>query len=960
MALIDDVTVYPYSKVFRQTNSSSTTIYSVNDFFSWVMQLFDEPGYLTFSTPMKYNTPTSYTMLNGWFLDNGDGSNILKYLHGGDIGTSGYANDILVQDYDTITVDVDSGDLDETVTGATSGAIGPLLAFKASYPSGGGRLWIRDVNTVHPTTDGEALTTSTGMDVDADGVSVTGEENYANPYALASFIGSPNPQVYFYWNEPKTGTYERVDEWSALDNWDRDSGTISGFDVLIPVRIGGVLNNSGYIDVFARQTGDTFTHVKDLDLSAGARTPVSLETAADTVNITTGEWYLLVDGGTTISTDFSAGDIIQDVSTASTSNPSWYAEVVSVTEFSVATTGVLVLRGLRGTISDNDSIFVGTTDTADANGTPGDTYISHTGAGTEPDGVTDMGLPFEGGTSGAHRILRGYDNAENVLVAQVYHTHGTTDSQDYTGSGRDALYKDFSSGEVIDAPTSGTSDISLTTNAVSTTLTSGFSDITIAHINGVSTTGSFTSGPFIEGERVTWNGGTSSAIVVNWVTDTSLTLANVDPTDEPADTDVLLGDLSGASATQSGAFADANTSTFAFPLQTARTYSVFINGGNIYNTGRTFADINAYCQFRCGDGAQGESATDPRRVMSTSDGSSITELNGEAYITAKSTYTVSKPYPFGQKAGDSFFAAQGIFIRGMDSDDFNNVRLTDDGGTARQPETSITLSVTNTRAYDRILVALKDSSLDLPDKTQYTSHATANSQGDGTLEQNEAGGGFPNDTPASGAVFVIDNGTNEEHRYRYASWANDGGSGDDGNLTLATSDAGTAAATGNGSGGINGTTGYQYLTASAAVFDDVEVGDIIRRTNNEGGWAYVTAVNSTTEIETTKLSTPANVYWDATATADTFETNLLVETYDGSDTFYIPYMDVIEDTGTEGSPGEEEANLTYAANRNLIAIYRNVDPSATTPIQPLFLTATMTTSGASFNLVRNEDEVGSY
>lgn len=935
MAFIDDMTVFPFNKVFRQTNPASDIVYSANVFFSYWMQLFDEPGYLTFSTPMKYNTPTSYTMINGWFLDNGDGSNILRYLYGGDIGTSGYANDVLVQDYDTITTDVDSGDLDQTVTGATSGAIGPLLAFKTNYPSGGGRLWIRDLNTVHPTTDGEALTTSTGMDVDADGVSFTGEEAYANPYALATFIGSPDPQCYAYWKEPKSQNYERIPEWSALNNFDRGA-----FDFLIPVRIGGVLNNSGYMDFFARMTGDTFTHVKDQDLSTGARTPISMETLSDTINITTGEWYLLYDSGS--AGGFSAGDIIQDVSTGSTSNPSWYAEVVSVTEFTDDTTGVLVIRNLRGTIADNDTIYVGTVDEGDANGTPGDTYVSHTGAGTEPV-AGDIDDVFEGGTSGAQRVLRGYDNAENKLVMQVYHLHATHDTVDFTGTGRDNLYKAFSSGETITA--SGAGAMSVTTNAVSTTLTSGFSDITIAHINGVCSTGSFTGGPFIPGERVTWNVGASEAILVNQVTDISVTLANVDPTDEPADTDVILGDISGASATQSGAMADANTSTFAFPLQSAYTYAVYLEGGSIYNTGRNFADINAYCQFRCGDGAQGESATDPRRVMATSDGSSITEINGEAYITAKASYTVSKAWPFGQKAGDVFFAAQGIFIEGMASAVGNNRRLTDDSGDPHQPEIAFDLTVVDTREYDRVMVAERDGTTILPLKTQYTSHNTNNVQGDATFERDAVT--FPNDTPSSGTFFVIDNGANEEHRYRYSSWGTT-------ILTLAASDSGTAT---SGSGTINAN-GYQELHDSGAPFDDVQIGDIIRRTNNEGGWCYVVSVESASLITTTKLSAGPN--WDSTATADTFETNRLVESYDNGDTFYVTYIDTIEDTGTEAIPGSVIQNLTFVSTRNLIGYIRNVDPNAVTPVQPLIMTGTMNSAGTTMTPSRADDEVGTY
>ena len=89
MAIETDFTVYPNSKVIRHT-SANDDVHEMSVFYSWLQNLFDEPGYMSYQKPIKYNTPTSYTMLNGWFLDNGDGSNILEYLTGGSIDTTGY------------------------------------------------------------------------------------------------------------------------------------------------------------------------------------------------------------------------------------------------------------------------------------------------------------------------------------------------------------------------------------------------------------------------------------------------------------------------------------------------------------------------------------------------------------------------------------------------------------------------------------------------------------------------------------------------------------------------------------------------------------------------------------------------------------------------------------------------------------------------------------------------------
>ena len=104
MAIQNDFTIYPKTKVIRHT--SGTTVYSAVAFYSYLMTTFDEPGYLTYETPIKFNTPTSFTMINRWFLDNGDGSNILQYLTGGGIDTSGY--DIVTSDDPIYMLDVDT------------------------------------------------------------------------------------------------------------------------------------------------------------------------------------------------------------------------------------------------------------------------------------------------------------------------------------------------------------------------------------------------------------------------------------------------------------------------------------------------------------------------------------------------------------------------------------------------------------------------------------------------------------------------------------------------------------------------------------------------------------------------------------------------------------------------------------------------------------------------------------
>ncbi len=928
MAIQNDFTIYPKTKVIRHT--SGTTVYSAVAFYSWLMDTFDEPGYLTYQTPIRFNTPTSFTMINGWFLDNGDGSNILQYLTGGGIDTSGYdtvSDPVYLLDLDTETAAFVASDKDKTLLdGATS--VGPILTFLANYPSATtARVWVRDTRGTPATILNNAvITVSTGTgSYLAAADRITGDEIYHNLFTIASFPTDVNPQVYVYQKHPVTAggynTRVRIAEWSAFTNWDRGS-----VDILIPVKLGGALIDSGNIKSFVRQTGDTFTFVEST-LNTSGRTPIATETSADEVNITKGEHYLLYDGSDTGS--FSVDDVISDVDLSAGVPPTWYAEVVAVTEFSGAASGILTLRSLRGTITDNDNIYVSNVVEGVANGVPGDTYMSWT-SGTAP---STAGQVLTGGTSGAKRLQRGVDATAKKAVLQ-------DDPTGVTGTSRDAYYKDFSSGETVTGATSG----SIVLDAASTTLISGYNDITVAHMNGTIVVNTF-SGTFIPGEKVTWTGG-GPAIMIYTNGSSSMFLGNVaDETALTTNALTITGQLSGATCATNGTggMTDDNTQNFEFTLQsTGALYSVFIEGGAIYNTGRSLSDIYGYLQYYLRDGQDISS-----RTIYTSDGSSITALAAEEYFKAVSSYSATKPAPFGTLAGSTFFGAQGVWLTGMATSDTNNIKLTDHGGTLRQPYTSVNLTISNTRSGDRIAVYLESGSTTLPDKAQYTSHNTLNAQGDSTFDRVAAGGAFPNDTPTSGTFIVVDTSANEEHRYRYSSFNATGGAGTDGQLVLPTKRTGTATAGSDG----------QTLVASGATFSTwgIQIGDIIRRTNNEGGWAYVTAISSETQITTTLFSGGITAGWDETATADTFEMLALVVTYDNTDTFFIPYVDTRETTGTEGTPGTEVVTLTYVADREVVIEARNVENA--TQIVPFKTTGTITSSGLTQSIIRTEDTV---
>ena len=89
--------------------------------------------------------------------------------------------------------------------------------------------------------------------------------------------------------------------------------------------------------------------------------------------------------------------------------------------------------------------------------------------------------------------------------------------------------------------------------------------------------------------------------------------------------------------------------------------------------------------------------------------------------------------------------------------------------------------------------------------------------------------------------------------------------------------------------------------------------------------------------------------------AKAFEISSTVVAYTDSDTFFIPYLEGIEDTGTDGSPGSETNTLTYTEDREVVIRVRNV--GGTTPIQPFVTTNTITNTGMSQSVIRTEDTV---
>ena len=845
MAIGDDFAIdYANKRVYHSTG---TTVYDVNALYSWLMDTFDELVQMDDPVPMSAQTPTEYTAINEWFIDDES----VKYLKNGAIKTSGYLNKIqvlklLASGYTSCI----AGDIGKTVTddGAATGALlaynnttrkwwirwatviadasAMLIANAVNYCQNlnantavytdetadinnatandvllppqqtttvgdatyfgdavkfgrirlnvgtaksvtGGvfawqywngawtaipgitddtnffgtagtnnitfsppadwattainavtKYWIRAVVTTLPT----AITTAplgtqgwqgTGAGT-ADGASVSGEDLFANVYTLGTVETVPYAQVYIF----QAGV--AISEWSNLTNWDRGH-----IDVLIKVKEAGTEIASGVITVFARQSGDLYDNF-EIDLTAGGRNAVPLGTSDD-LNEDTGEWYLLYDAETVAFT--TLGQIITGGTSGAT------AELVTATDW--GTTGVLKLRGKKGTFQDNETITGSTEGSATVNGTVGDTYVTYDAEGGTPPGV---GTLMIGGTSTARRTLRGIqdDGTTGKLVLQV--------DTAQTGTARTPYYKTFQDNEQIQQ--SGTPANYYYSSTASATIVSGFSDITVAFVNGTVAVGTIT-GTFTPGEQVAYTGG--KAILLKAVTGT-LTLGNSDLT--TLNTLLITGELSGATCTASGNLTSAYTMNKNFEQQSAYPYAVVVQAGSIYQAGRTLAQVYEYFKFVCQE--------DSTFKMYTVVSAIITLLDGEEYIIAYTGYVPSKSAPLGTFAGGKYFGAQGIWIEGMAT--AQSYQYTDANGTIRQPYTSVTVAITSLVSGDKVVVFR--TSAGAIDKTIYTSTATGNNSGDPDFVVQET---IAIDTPSAGILRVY-NADKSEERYPYSSW----------------------------------------------------------------------------------------------------------------------------------------------------------------------------------------------
>ena len=748
MAWIDDFTIDSTRKTIRHT--SGTVVYSVNVQYSAIKDWEDDPANMTHQVAMTAQTPTEYTVVNGWFIDNPS----TTFLNGGAIKTSGYLNEIQRVVTTAAGTSPIAGDLGKVVTAAGGGTPGILLHFDLDENDDGTLVNVWYCRAGDGTAYSGAMTIAAGTGAQTVSTSVDGEEIWTNVFSFGVLGATTNPQ--FYIEQILNGADHRLIEWVANSNFSRGN-----MDVLVRTQVeGDTAQGLDNLLITVRQPGTTYDSSEQT--LNGQRNPFALNTADDPDNLTS-EWYVLFDGET--GTDIAVGDTITADSKA------WYAEVTEVVYFAGAVSGYMGLRGLNESIdavADNDVFTSSGTGTASINGTAGDKIV---GYDAEAVAMTTLGQIVTGGTSGAKSILKGIDdNGTNGFLCLGVHS-----TIDYA---EDTTYYDlYVNDEVVTGATEGNLTLDLTGGAspadkqLATSGLTGKIEFVFHHGELEMASNNLTVGMHVT--QVT-SGATG---IVTDVTGTTVGFGNTSLDFTILTADIVNDDDSAALGTPDNvtAWVDDHTTQKAFSQATLKNYDVvvFLNGETVQR-GYEFA------KFLTGDG----NTTQFNKYDLISAALVRTPVNGQFYLSAyKDQDTPTNTYdkvgkrsaPLGTFAGGTWFTARGLWLQDVAGADAIKFQLIDSDNVVQNPPNFVQIQTTNNAVGDQQGV-YEDDGTGLVKKTQYNSHATNNAIATSFFDTD----GTPAislDSPPTGWLIVVDDsstsGQVREHAYYYDSFSGD-------------------------------------------------------------------------------------------------------------------------------------------------------------------------------------------
>lgn len=310
--------------------------------------------------------------------------------------------------------------------------------------------------------------------------------------------------------------------------------------------------------------------------------------------------------------------------------------------------------------------------------------------------------------------------------------------------------------------------------------------------------------------------------------------------------------------------------------------------------------------------------------------------------TLTNNFTSPKSSPFGTFTGTQIFGARGVVYVNPNTGDEQAYILTDDLGVLRNPPNTVSFTVTNTAALDRILVARDTGTAGIIDKDQFGGIETStqpadtfNGEGDSLIR---VAGNIDVEVPQVGYVRIVENTLRQEHKYEYSSRTAGGAVGtDEFTLTAITNSSVTS----------TDTTGPEYtFTDTLANFtgEGVNPGMLIRNTVT-GEFFEVVSVDSATQLTVVEIHSNGGSGWTAT---DGYTINKLIQDYATSDDLY----DLILDLEADGTSVSNTFTKTLASNFGVVVNVRQGKV-----ILPFTLNQTQGDGSTTVTVVRQPDTI---
>ena len=824
MAIADDFSIDYVNRRITYTGTFSNNIaptrYTVNELYSYLQDTFDEPAQMDDPVPMSAQTPTQYTLINRWFMDD----ETVKALYSGSIQTSNWTYSASAQAGITqlwySTGSPTSGDIGTTITDSTTSATGVILAVDTTRKI----VWVRNTNG----TQFGAGNSTTGvvMTLEADSGAQQGVRSGETVWTNAYSVGTIQNRAEIYLAQENewhgggtTPVLTKLTSW-----WDTDTdftastnGVSAGhIDVLVKVRDAGVwiddlgAGSAGRVAAYVRQGGTVYSHFEFL----GAVGNYVIPFASTGYDINVNGFYSIGTGA------FSHTPIVGEVIT--------------------------------------------------------------------------------GVTSGAKAIVTAYV---------------TDTSIEYQLLGKDLT--DFQSGEVIQDPD---------TNTIATT----------------SGTSSAANGATVSGVTVTFS-ATTADVDQDGSNESYACTVNCNSNSLSDVYEYLMyltrrGSTSNLLPEPGAGFEDAE-----FYRGIGDQYITLSAVGVALTEGQTVTNGTATGELVATDNSSWMVLTNVKGTFAASD--TVTD-EGSGSVTVGTTIenlVDVNSAPFGTFAGGRFFVARGVLLTNVPAADNNNWQTSTVAGVAKQPPTTISLTLAGLTWQDRgvVLEVATNGGIDV---VKTTVGVEVGALGGTSITLDET---VQQDVPSTGWIRVVDtseatNGT--EYRYEFSSITGSGVT-----LRTVTAGTGTATATAANSGYILESTGVGF---DFGVNGKPKVGHQIRNTTT-GEFGVVLRTVTDDQIETSVLP-------GAWSSGDTYEINKIVVAIAADDTCYFPFIDDVCASGQTSLA----KSLKYAADTEILARARFSDPDigvgqgGGTRILPFeLLGQTITNSDLTITAIRTTDPI---